>query len=59
MMLEYYALVWRRGLIGIALDDGHDLEVPGSNRSSATSSARNFLGQGIYSHCSGQLNLLP
>ena len=34
-----------------------DLEVPGSNRGDATFSTRNFLGQGIHSHCSGPLSL--
>ena len=36
-----------------------DLEVPGSSQGDATFSPRNFLGQGIHSHCSGQLSLLP
>ena len=47
--------VWRVGLVGKALDC--DLEVPGSSPGDATFSARNFLGQGIHSHCSGQLSL--
>ena len=34
-----------------------DLEVPGSSRGDATISTRNFLGQGINSHCSGQFSL--
>ena len=34
-----------------------DLQVPGSSPGDATFSAPNFLGQGIHSHCSGQLSL--
>ena len=39
------------------LDQQVDLEVPGSSSGDATFSARNFLGQGIHSHCLGQLSL--
>ena len=44
-------------MVGLELST-RDLEVPGSSPGDATFSARNFLGQGIHSHCSGQLSLI-